>query len=65
MTEVEVCFEALGQGTKVTAEHRGWASLRPEHPARAGLTGPAFGRQLGLWWGALGTAFREHLAASR
>ena len=64
-TEVEVRFEANASGTAVTVEHRGWATLPAEHPARHGLAGGEFSRQLGLWWGALGAAFREHLSAGR
>jgi hypothetical protein len=46
----------------VTVEHRGWSSLRPDHPARHGLPGPAFSRVLGMFWGDLMTALREHVA---
>lgn len=28
-TEVEVRFEAAGEGTRVTVEHRGWSAIRP------------------------------------
>jgi uncharacterized protein YndB with AHSA1/START domain len=63
-TEVEVLFEPAGGGTRVTVQHRGWAALRPDHPARHNLTGPAFSRMMGLWWGDQLTALRE-LAESR
>lgn len=33
-TEVEVCFEAINGGTRVTLEHRGWEKLRAEIAAR-------------------------------
>jgi hypothetical protein len=58
-TEVEVIFEAMGSGTRVTVEHRGWAALRPGHPARHGLVGPMYSRELGLWWADLMSAMRE------
>jgi uncharacterized protein YndB with AHSA1/START domain len=58
-TEVEVRFEAIGDGTRVTVEHRGG------HPARHGLLGPAHSRQLGLWWGELMSAMREYTAERR
>jgi uncharacterized protein YndB with AHSA1/START domain len=61
-TEVEVRFEALGTGTRVTVEHRGWASLRPDHPARHGLGGPDFSRMIGLFWGELMSSLREQVA---
>lgn len=61
-TEVEVPFEAIGNGTRVTVEHRGWASLRRGHPARHGLLGPAHCRELGLWWSELMSAMRDFAA---
>ncbi len=61
-TEVEVRFEGFSGGTYVTVEHRGWATLRPDHPARHGLTGTDHSRQLGLWWGQLLSSLREHTA---
>ena len=33
-TTVEVIFEAIGVGTNVTVEHRGWSALSHDHPAR-------------------------------
>jgi uncharacterized protein YndB with AHSA1/START domain len=64
-TEVEVRFEPSATGTYVTVEHRGWAALRPDHPARHGLEGADYSRFLGLWWGELMAALREHAALSR
>jgi len=60
-TEVEVLFEAIDTGTRVTLHHRGWAALRAGHPARHGLEGPAVSRMIGMWWGDLLTAMREYL----
>jgi hypothetical protein len=34
-TEVEVRFEAIEGGTRVTLEHRGWERLLPDHEAGA------------------------------
>jgi len=62
-TELEVLFEPVDRGTRVTVHHRGWSSLRPDHPARHGLTGPAFSRMMGLWWGEMMTSFREQTEA--
>jgi len=59
-TEVEVRFEAASGGTRVTIEHRGWDTLRADHPARHGLAGGAFAAMIGLWWGELATALRTH-----
>ncbi len=61
-TEVEVRFEATESGTYVTVEHRGWAALRPDHPARHGLQGADYSRMLGRWWGELMTSLREYAA---
>ena len=63
-TYVQVVFEAVPTGTRVTVRHSGWAALRGDHPVRHGKEGPAFIRMIGLWWGDLMTSFRE-LAAER
>lgn len=63
-TRVTVRFELQGEGTLVTVHHRGWSALPADHPARHGLTGAAFSRMIGLWWGDLLTALREHLAGA-
>lgn len=59
-TAVEVSFESVGSGTRVTVIHSGWASLRADHPARHGMETAAFIRMTGLWWGDLLSALREH-----
>jgi uncharacterized protein YndB with AHSA1/START domain len=58
-THVEIAFEAVPTGTRVTVRHSGWAALRPDHPVRHGQPGPDFIRMTGLWWGDLMTSFRE------
>lgn len=58
-TLVEVWFEEASGGTRVTLEHRGWASLPDDHPVRHGKAVPAFIADMGLWWGALLTSLRE------
>jgi uncharacterized protein YndB with AHSA1/START domain len=57
-TEVEVTFASTSTGTLVTVVHRGWAKLRPDHPARHRMPVPAFVRSLGLWWGEQMTSMR-------
>jgi hypothetical protein len=52
-TEVEVLFEAKSGGTLVTVEHRGWSSLREDHPARHGEAAAILVARIGQWWGAL------------
>jgi uncharacterized protein YndB with AHSA1/START domain len=65
-TEVEVRFEPSKSGTSVTIVHRGWAAIRPDHPARHGLgVGAAFIRSNGMWWGGLLSGLRTHAEARR
>jgi uncharacterized protein YndB with AHSA1/START domain len=64
-TVVEVRFDASGEGTMVTVEHRGWSTLAPDHPVRHGLVGPEFIRVMGMWWGELMTSLRAHASANR
>jgi len=61
-THVEVQFAPSASGTLVTVTHRGWASLRPDHPVRHGQDVAPFIRMMALWWGELLTALREHAA---
>lgn len=58
VTEVELRFEPMGEGTRVTLEHRGWESVRHDHPARHGLHEHAFAGMMGGYWGELLTAYR-------
>ena len=50
VTEVEVSFAPEEDGTRVRVEHRGWDAVRPGHPVRHGLRGPAFQHLMGAWW---------------
>lgn len=36
-TYLDVCFEAVGDETRVTVEHRGWDTIPREHVARHGF----------------------------
>ena len=58
-TEVDVEFKPTASGTLVTVTHRGWASLRADHPARHGLLGADFARMIGMWWSDQMTSLRE------
>lgn len=60
-TEVEVLFAPTRSGTHVTVIHRGWAAIRPDHPARHGQPVAEFIRATGLWWGDLLSSLREHI----
>lgn len=58
-TEVEIWFEAAGDGTRVTLVHRGFAALRADHPVRHDKPVAQFIGDLGRWWGGLLTSLRE------
>jgi hypothetical protein len=62
-SEVEVRFEGVEQGTRVTVEHRGFDAIPVDHPARHGLVGEAFSSMMGLWWADLMVALNDHLKA--
>lgn len=49
-TEVDVSFEAVGDETRVTVEHRGWDSISQQHVARHGFELILFQRRLGEHW---------------
>jgi uncharacterized protein YndB with AHSA1/START domain len=52
-TEVEVRFEAVEEGTRVTVEHRGWDSVPAPHVARHGFPDSLFLQRHGEWWRSL------------
>lgn len=62
-TEVEVRFEAVGDETRVTVEHRGWDTVPIENVARHGFPNLVFLRREGEWWQALLAAYRAQIAA--
>lgn len=54
-TEVDVRFEPVGEETRVTVEHRGWAEIPREHVARHGFPDHATLQRAAEWWqGGLG-----------
>ena len=61
-TEVEVRFEAVGEETRVTVEHRGWDSVPAPHVARHGFPNAVFLQRHGEWWQALLRALSEAVA---
>jgi uncharacterized protein YndB with AHSA1/START domain len=62
---VEISFESVPEGTRVTLEHRGFAALAADHPVRHGLDGRAFLDVMGIFWAdLLGKAQRHALAAA-
>jgi uncharacterized protein YndB with AHSA1/START domain len=52
-TQVEVRFEAIGDETRVTVEHRGWDAIPEEHAARHGFPLQLFQLRQGEHWQAL------------
>lgn len=64
-TEVDVSFDPSPSGTLVTVVHRGWASIRGDHPVRHGEDVPAFIRTMGLFWGGLLASLRVHAEHER
>ncbi len=52
-TEVEIRFEAIGEETRVTVEHRGWDSVPTTHVARHTMSNLVFLRRHGEYWQAL------------
>ncbi len=58
-TEVEVRFEAAGEETRITVEHRGWDSVPQQHVARHTMPDMIFLRRHGEWWRILLQQFKE------
>ena len=49
-TEVEVRFEAVGEETRVSVEHRAWDAIPPKHVARHGFPLQATLQRAADWW---------------
>jgi len=62
-TEVEVRFEAVGDETRVTVEHRGWDSVPDVHVARHGFPSAIFLRRHGEWWQGLLSAYKQQTSS--
>jgi uncharacterized protein YndB with AHSA1/START domain len=56
VTEVEVTFEAVGDETRVSVDHRGFHRVPSPHVARHGMPDPVLLRYLAQYW-------RAHLEA--
>ncbi|WGS53709.1 SRPBCC domain-containing protein [Paraburkholderia sp. D15] len=63
-THVEVRFEAVGDETRVTVEHRGWDTVPQDHVARHHFPEQVFLLRHGEWWQALLAALRGVVQAS-
>lgn len=57
-TSVDVRFEAVGDETRVTVEHRGWDAIPREHAARHGFELMLFQRRQVEHWRALLASLR-------
>lgn len=57
-TEVEVRFEAVGEETRVSVEHRGFDQV-PEGAARHGFPDEALLMRLAEWWQRLLASYRD------
>ena len=61
VTFVDVTFTPTESGaTELVLVHRGFASLRPDHPVRHGQPADIFIGRHARWWGALLSSLREH-----
>lgn len=60
-TEVEVCFEAVGQETRVSVEHRGFTQVPAGSAARHGFPDQALQMRLAEWWQAQLDSIRQRL----
>ncbi|MFM0669531.1 SRPBCC family protein [Paraburkholderia sediminicola] len=63
-THVEVRFDAVGDETRVTVEHRGWDTVPQEHVARHHFPDRVFLLRHGEWWQALLASLRTAVQAS-
>jgi hypothetical protein len=62
-TEVEVRFEAVGEETRVTIEHRGWDSVPQDHVARHRFPLVHFQQRQAENWNLLLRRIRERIEA--
>ena len=60
-TEVEVLFEAVGQETRVSIEHRAWDTIPQRHVARHGFPEHITLQRVGDWWRGSLAAFKERM----
>jgi len=61
VTHVEVRFEAVGEETRVTVEHRGWDTIPQEHVARHGFPLGVFQMRQAEHWRALLDALSQRI----
>ena len=61
LTEVEVRFEAVGEETRVSVEHRGFDRVPADHVARHGFPDQLLLMRLAEWWRDLLTGMGDDL----
>ena len=61
-TEVEVLFEAAGEETRVSIEHRAWDTIPRRHVARHGFPEHVTLQRVADWWRASLGAFKQRIA---
>ncbi len=61
-TEVEVHFEAVGEETRISIEHRAWDAIPQEHVARHGFPEYATLQHVAGWWRISLGSLRDRLA---
>jgi uncharacterized protein YndB with AHSA1/START domain len=60
-TEVEVRFEAVGEETRVSVEHRAWDSIPKDHAARHRFPEEATLQHVSRWWRTSLLSLRDRL----
>jgi uncharacterized protein YndB with AHSA1/START domain len=60
-TELDIRFEAIGDETRVTVEHRGWSSIPQAHAARHGFDLLLFQQRQAEHWRGLLAALKAEL----
>lgn len=65
VTRVEIRFEAVEGGTRITLEHRGWESIPRRSPCRHGWSGSAFSTMISARWGDQLTFLRAYVLRTR
>jgi hypothetical protein len=60
-TEVEVRFEAVGEETRVSVEHRAWDTIPKEHAARHRFPEEATLQHVSRWWRTSLQSLRDRL----
>jgi uncharacterized protein YndB with AHSA1/START domain len=63
-TEVEVCFEGVGEETRISIEHRAWDTIPQRHVARHGFPEQVTLQHAAEWWRNSLTMLKTKLVAT-